>query len=168
MVVKENVHSDNTTVPGKKTPLIYALTDEIGTVFYVGKTTNLDVRMKDHRDRFGDDVSVRVLQDSFPSETPRAAEKRWIEHYRDQGVILRNSNHNDRHPLRETETVGTVNIAKMRLKTWKIFRDRCEQIGVLLPAALEEAIFDWMEKSHLDGYEISNDNERIARLREKC
>ena len=61
-------------------PKIYALVNPEGQVFYVGKSRRIELRTKQHRQRFGDGFTVKILQEVFADEVPDAAERRWIFH----------------------------------------------------------------------------------------
>jgi len=69
---------------------IYTLSKN-DVVFYVGITTNIRLRIKDHRVSYGDDI-VLVVIDKYTGtlDTASALETTWIKKYRDLGVKLIN------------------------------------------------------------------------------
>ena len=73
----------------EKNWLIYAITLR-GEIVYVGATTNLKNRLKGHRKVIHKYVRGEVLEDGLTAETWEEAERKWIAHYRAQGVQLRN------------------------------------------------------------------------------
>jgi hypothetical protein len=69
---------------------VYLLKDENGTPFYIGISENLKVRIRDHRCRFGKDISHEVLGKFGDFEVGSQEEKRWIRHYISNGISLEN------------------------------------------------------------------------------
>jgi hypothetical protein len=75
----------------KRPPLkwsIYLLTfsDDTG---YVGASRNLKNRLSAHRNKWHLPFTHKVLEETT-RETWRMAEKKWFDHYKSQGVMLRN------------------------------------------------------------------------------
>lgn len=72
-------------------PVVYALRNKKRQVIYVGLTTNLELRIQDHRKDHGTAFSSEILQSEFINETPREAERKWICRYHaEYGHRLRN------------------------------------------------------------------------------
>lgn len=140
---------------------IYALADDQEQVFYVGRSMNIEIRRKSHRARFGDGFELRVLEHAQTLEEADQAERKWIRTFSESGAKLRNSIHNGNQPLRFQQKHGLINVANVSLDIWREFRTRCQDRGIIMPSALEEAILDWMEKTDVEGYRI-DDQEALA------
>jgi predicted GIY-YIG superfamily endonuclease len=70
---------------------IYVLLNAEGSIFYVGQSVQPVKRLAEHQSRFGNEIKMRLIQNTFVAETPDQAEARWIRHYRDSGCRLRNA-----------------------------------------------------------------------------
>ena len=69
---------------------IYSLSKH-DVVFYIGTTTNIELREKDHRVYYGDDIVLTVLDTHDGSlDAATSIETSWIKKYRDAGVKLIN------------------------------------------------------------------------------
>lgn len=58
--------------------------------FYVGATTKATVRLNTHKYAWGNGVTMRIVQDTFPNETVCEAERKWVRRCLAAGCTLIN------------------------------------------------------------------------------
>lgn len=61
-----------------------------GVDIYVGRTFNPNRRVRQHRPRFGNDISIRILETGIGHYECVEAERGWMERLRGEGVNLQN------------------------------------------------------------------------------
>lgn len=70
--------------------VIYALSNDSGNVFYIGRTKDPSARRNQHKKKYARSFKMAIIQDVFVGETPAEAEQRHILAMRDVGHRLDN------------------------------------------------------------------------------
>lgn len=74
------------------TYLIYTLSLN-GAVFYIGKTTILERRLREHKINYGKEIVMEKKDEYYGSlATASVLEDFWIKKYADLGIVLKNKN----------------------------------------------------------------------------
>jgi hypothetical protein len=83
------------------------------TIFYIGKTLNLDKRLSNHKIKYGNDILLEVLDETT---NWKSSEIFWIEQFRQWGFYLKNKNKGGGGRDYQTEEIKTK-IGKNQPKT---------------------------------------------------
>ena len=95
-------------------------------IFYIGKTSNLDKRLANHKIKYGKDILLEILEETT---NWRLSEMFWIEQFRQWGFSLENKNIGGGGRDFQTEEIKTK-IGKNQPKTKNRNPETNEKIGL--------------------------------------
>jgi len=106
--------------------------------FYVGYSIDIEQRFKQHKVKFGSDISIKVVDSYYGSdETARALEDFWIKKYKDLGIPLVNiQQYGDKRVARSYKISDLIYFKAM---------ERAKNEGTTLSELIEQVVTQYSE-----------------------